>query len=150
MKTLYSAFKTDKNLEQNGVILDFAVARLTCRRAGNSNRKFNAVFNEMTAPHKRAITNGTFPREKSEEIMMRVYARSVVVGWSGPLDEHGNETPFMAEDENGNPVALPFNEENFVKVMKDLPDFWAQVVQECDRHTNFQREVDADGQTLGN
>jgi len=136
MKTLYEQFETNKTHEQEGVVLDFGIAKFRVRRAGGSNRKFAAVFSAKTKPYRRAIDMGTMAEEVSQRLLMEVYFEAIMLGWEGVTDKRG--TP------------MQYNLENFVTLMTDLPDLWSTIRAECDNIHNFQDETNkADGETLG-
>lgn len=136
MKTLYQAFKTDTNLEVQGVTLDFGVAKFKVRRAGGSNRAYATVFSNKSKPHIRKINTGTLDEDTGLQILLDTYFEAVVLGWEGVTDE------------NGEP--LEYNRENFHKVMRDLPDLWMTIRTECDNMRNFQHEeAKVDGESLG-
>lgn len=134
--SLYSAFGTDKDLESNGVVLDFGVVKVKVRRAGGSNRAFVSALSAKMRPHRRSLENNTMSEELALSLQLDVYFDTVVVGWEGVTDRGGNP--------------LPYTRENFKAVMADLPDFWAAVRNEADNMRNFQREQAAeDGKQLG-
>lgn len=123
-KGLYQAFRTNRQMETEGVILDFGVARFKVRRAGGSNRRFTTVFNQKTKPHARALAAGTLDEEVAKRLMYETYYDAVVIEWEGVTDEEGN--------------SLKFTQANFIKVMSDLPDLWSRLRDECDNMRNFQ------------
>lgn len=135
--TLYSAFGTVKQYEQEGVTIDLGVAKFRIRRAGGGNRRYGVVLAQKLRPHRRALDAGVLPEETSASILMETYFETVVIGWEGVTDEAGN--------------ALPYTLENFKKVMTDLPDLWSVIMREADTMKNFQsEEIAADGAALGN
>jgi len=137
MKSLYEQFKTNPALEQDGVVLDFGGPKFRVRRTGGANRKYKAIFSAKIRPFSRAIANGSFSEEKSDEVLKDVFFEAVMVDWANVTDEANNP--------------LEFNKANFLKVMNDLPDLWSAIRQEADNIKNFQDETaEADGENLGN
>lgn len=135
--TLYSAFGTVKQYEQEGVTLDLGVAKFRIRRAGGVNRRYSVVLAQKLRPHRRALDAGVLAEDVSASILMETYFETVVIGWEGVTDEEGN--------------SLPYTLENFKKVMTDLPDLWSILMREADTMKNFQaEEVAEDGEKLGN
>lgn len=135
--TLYSAFGTVKQYEQEGVTIDLGVAKFRIRRAGGGNRRYGVVLAQKLRPHRRALDAGVLAEDISASILMETYFETVVIGWEGVTDAEGNP--------------LDYNLENFKRVMKDLPDLWSVIMREADTMKNFQsEEVDKDGETLGN
>ena len=138
METLYSVYQADSALESEiGIELNFGPAQFIVKRAGGSNKQYQSVLRTLSTPYRRQIQNETIDPDKLNQMFMRVYARSVVLGWKNVTDREGNE--------------LPFSEANFIKIMTDLPDLWRQLQEECDRLTNFRIAANAeDGEALGN
>lgn len=136
MKNLYNLFKTDKNLEMNGVVLDFGGPQIRLRRAGGANRLFNTTFNDVSRPYAQAMAARALDPDKQRDMLIDVYFRSVVLGWDNVTDEDNKP--------------LEFNVVNFKKVMVDLPDLWDVVRSEADNLRNFQlASAKEDGKLLG-
>ncbi len=136
-QTLYSAFGTVKQYEEDGVTLDLGVAKFRIRRAGGGNRRYGVVLAAKLRPHRRALDAGVLSEDISKNIMLETYFETVVTGWEGVTDPEGK--------------LLAYNLENFKRVMTDLPDLWALIMKESDNLRNFQaEEASQDGQKLGN
>lgn len=136
MKTLYDAFGTEKQYEQDGVTLDFGVSKFRVRRAGGSNRRFLSALAEMLKPHRRALDAGLMTDEQTGQLLMEVYFKEVIIGWENVTDRSGN--------------ILEYSLGNFKQVMTDLPDLWSTLRQEADNIKNFQAaESRHDGDQLG-
>lgn len=136
-KSLYAQYKTNKNLETEGVVLDFGGPKFKVRRAGGSNRKYAAVFNAKMRPHAQALARGALGEEKGRDLLIDIFFDAVMLDWQNVTDE------------NGEP--MEYNRANFTKLMKDLPDFWATLREETQEIKNFQDEQDdEDAAALGN
>lgn len=139
---LYEKYGTNKDLEQDGVFLNFGEPEtgpmFKVRRAGGSNTKFKAVFNQKMRPFSRAIANGTLGEDKSNSLLHEIFFESVVVGWKN------------INGRDGNP--LEYNKANFVQLMSDLPELWGTLREEASDIRNFQDQAtpEADGEALGN
>ena len=134
--TTYSQFKTNRELETKGVILQIGDSDFHVRRAGGGNRAYSTTFAEKTKPFQRQISLGTLPDEKALDIMLETYWDSVMLGWSNVTDEEGN--------------VLEYTKENFKKVMTDLPELWNALRDEAGEARNFQDEqAKTDGEQLG-
>ncbi len=125
--SVYKSFRTDKNLESAGIIIDYGDFKFTIARAGGSNKKFNKMIKLKVEPVKRALNVGTLPDERAEEIMMEVYAESVVLGWENVTDE--NDKP------------LKFSKENCLKLFKDLPDLFYDLKEQAEKSLLFREVV---------
>ena len=129
--SLYSQFKTDQNLETAGIVLNYGQNAkgenidIRIARAGGSNSKFSKVAEQVLKPFRRQISNESMDPAKLDELFRVIYARSVVLGWTG------------VEDEDGNP--LPFNEANVVKLFNDLPDLFADVRAQAEKQALFRK-----------
>lgn len=113
MSGFYSANQTDSNKEQNGVLLAFGVnsrneqINFTVAREGGRNIQYQKVAEQIFKPYRRQIQHGQIDPQLLDELLAKVYAKSVVKGWEG------------VEDEKQQP--LEFSEANVLKVLTDLP-----------------------------
>jgi hypothetical protein len=129
--SLYSAFATDKQLEQDGVLLDYGPnskdqpIQIRIARAGGNNAKFAKVLQKRMDVIKRQIK--TMDNKAATKLMIEVYADSVVLGWTGVQDRDGND--------------LEFTRENVVKLFTDLPDLFADVQQQSQDIALFREEI---------
>ncbi len=136
MMNMYSAFGTSQDLEVNGVTLDFGVCKFKVRRSGGGNRAFQVSLSSKLRPHRRAVEAGTMDESVAQRIYMDVFFETVVISWENVTDRNGS--------------VLPYNRENFTRVMTDLPDLWEALRRECDNMRNFQMEqAEAEGEALG-
>ncbi|MEO0497935.1 MAG: hypothetical protein AAF141_11315 [Pseudomonadota bacterium] len=124
--SLYEQFSTDPNLESgDGVNLKYGNdVVITINRAGGSNKKFDKIANAKTRPFRRQLANGTMDEDVSQKILKESYAEAVVLGWKNVTDAKGK--------------AMKFNKENFVKLMDDLPDLWADIQIQANTAANFR------------
>lgn len=131
--SLYTQFKTDKNLENEGVYLDYGMnsqdkpIRIRIARAGGANQAFARAYEQKTKPYRRQIQTDTLDPKVAERIILEVYAETVVLGWEGVEDENGDE--------------LPFNRDNCVKLFTDLPDLFADLQKTSQNIAVFRAEV---------
>lgn len=130
--SLYKMFKTEEAIEKTGIRVTYgsnskgAEIAIHVGRAGGKNEAFQRVADHVLKPYRRQISGETIDPKQLRSLMMIVYARAVVKGWEG------------VEDENG--VAIPFTEENCVKLFEDLPDLFADVQANADQLSNFRKE----------
>ena len=117
--SLYKQFATDKNVERDGVVLSYGKnsknkdINIRIARAGGANIRYTKLLEAAIKPYRRQLQNETMDNGVAEDITMRVYAQSVVLGWEGVEDENGNDMDFTVE--------------NCMKLFKDLPDLWADI-----------------------
>lgn len=123
MASIYDAFKTDPNAEQNGIDLDFGDFKVTIARSGGANKKYEKLIRQKLDRYKRAIAFDALPEETAKRVLIECYAEAVVLGWTGVLDENG--------------LPIDFSVENCVKLFTELPEFFTQVREESERVGNF-------------
>lgn len=130
---LYDIYETDKNLEREGIVLDYGTnskeERISIRvaRAGGSNTKFAKVLEQKMKPYKRALANDTMDNKVAEKLLVEAYADAIILGWEG------------VEDRDGNP--MPFTRENVIKLFTDLPDLFVDVQQQSAKSALFRTEI---------
>lgn len=135
--SLFDLFGTDKRAEVEGVEFRFGDSTFIARRAGSSNKKYAAEMRRVFSPYRRQVMNDTIDAEVSDELMMKVYFRSVMIDWVNVTDKSGQ--------------VLPFNEKNFIWLMQELPDLWDALQENCAKLANFRADAnDEDGTALGN
>lgn len=78
---MYNNFLTDRELEQNGVPIDYGEFRVWIARAGGSNLTFSKTAAEIMRPYKRALETGTMTDEVARPLMAEVYAKTVIRRW---------------------------------------------------------------------
>lgn len=87
----------NKSKETEGVEVGYYGVNLIVARANNTN--FKHLFRTLTAPYKFQIENNqSIPEETSEDIMIKCYAQSILVGWSNFIDSNGKEVPYNSEN----------------------------------------------------
>ena len=131
--SLYKQFKTDKNVEKEGIVLNYGKnskgedIEIRIARAGGANVQYAKLLEAKTKPYRRQIQNETLDNEVAEKITKEVYAKAVVMGWTG------------VEDENGKP--LEFSSENCIKLFDDLPDLWMDIQQQSTKAALFRADI---------
>jgi len=105
-------------------------------RAGGSNKQYERSKGRFSKPHLRQIQAGTASEADLEDMLMKVYADSVVIGWRGVLS--GGE-------------AVEFSKSNVLDMFRSFPDlFWA-VKESCEDAANFREtELASEAEQLGN
>lgn len=95
------------------------------------NPNFNRMFEEMTAPHRRAAKNGLLSEEVAENILVTCLASTILLGWKG-LKENGVEIPYSHEKAKA------------ILTDKRLKAFRQMVVEIAENHARFREEEIAD------
>lgn len=108
-------WKTDPRAVTTGMPLDLGRGRtIYVRRAGTVSREFVAACAARSAA-------GVDPDDPAEQ--MALYARSVVVNWSGIVDATGAE--------------IPYSPETAVELFTAFPEIWALVWPFANSRANF-------------
>lgn len=132
--SLYKQYGTDKEIEKTGVILKYAndddpkkPIEIRIARAGGGNLAFQKRLDLEIKPFRRQIQTETLSKAKDREIMIRVYSATVILGWENVKDADGND--------------LPFNYENCIKLLTDLPDLFEDIVEQSHKVALFRSEI---------
>lgn len=123
----YNMFKTDPEMEKGGVTIDYGDFKFKIARAGGHNTAFLRAMEREAKPYRRAIQNESITVDIAEEILRKVYADTVILGWEGMKDEQGKD--------------LPFTKENCLKVLRDLPDLFNDLKEMATKLSLFRAEV---------
>lgn len=124
---------TDPTLESEvGVVVRFPGGRkFRILRAGGSNRRFTRAFQAAIRPHRRELERGTMDAEESQEIMLRLYPRYVVIGWEGIKDAQGKEIPWSAKAGEAYFRAFPNLFDDITRLATELTLFSEKTIQEA-------------------
>lgn len=133
---LKKKYGTDPALEQDGVDLHLGGdAYITVARAGGANARYEREVQRTLRPHARKMQAGTLSEDDAREMLQRVYAKTVVLGWRGVQIDGAD---------------LPFSEANCLRLFKDVPEVWSIVQDEATRLGNYQaQEVEDRGKGSG-
>lgn len=129
---LFKQFGTNKNLEKEGVFLDYGLnengkpIRFKIARAGGSNIAFQKALEAKLRPHRRALQADMMDEALAERIMREVYAVTIVLCWEGVTDADGKE--------------LPFSKANVVKLFEMIPDFFREIQEQSHKISTYQNE----------
>lgn len=130
---LYNTFETNKDLERDGIVLDYGFnskdepIQIRIARAGGANTKFAKVLEQKMKPYKRAIANDTMDNKVAEKLLIEAYADAVILSWTGVEDREGN--------------SLEFTRDNVVKVLTDLPDLFMDIQAQSQKSALFRAEL---------
>jgi len=138
-------FKTDTNLETEGIFIDYGTDRIRIARAGGSNKKFARVLEQRTKPIRRALQVGAVDNDRSNQIMREVFAETVVLDWEVNQGTEAEPKWVQGIDpgdagENGQKL-LPVNFVNIMKVFVNLPDLFHDLQQQAQAGMLFRAEI---------
>ena len=104
-------FLTDEKKEIEGVWESIGEGcSIKVARANNPN--YNKWFTRLTKPVRRQLRNDTLPEKKSEQILIKLMAKTILLDWEG-MYEGG--------------VELEYSEENAIRLLTEYKDFRQQV-----------------------
>lgn len=118
-----SKYKTDKTAEVEGVWIEvdvgveWLIARLNNEKAREMRRRLEKPYRAMTA----------VPDKVAEDIMRKVVANTVWLGWKGMTDEAG--------------ATIEYSAETAEKLLKELPDLLNDVITVSMARETFQTEA---------
>jgi hypothetical protein len=131
--SLYKLFKTDENLETDGIWLEYGQnekgepIRIKIARAGGHNSAFLKALEKATRPYRKAIQTGMLDNKTADKLYKEVFADTVVLDW------------INVEGPDGQP--MEFNRENVLKLFEDLPDLFADLREQANNVALFREEV---------
>ncbi len=141
--SLSSHFKTDPLLERKGVGIDLpenddgTTPQIILARAGRNNPDYQKVAERIMRPHRRAQQVNALAQAKSDELTMEIFCEAGILSWSNiPLSEvTGNP------DDKG---YAPYTKENAIKLMTELPDLYASLIELSTSRDTFIAAVKAE------
>ena len=128
---LFKQFKTSKNLEIDGIVLEYGstedgrVIEFRIARAGGGNKAYDKAVETQTKSIRKQLQNDLVENDQLLRIMRNVYAETVVLGWKN------------VEDEAGKPI--PFTRENCITLFEDLPDLFLDIQEQSRKMTLFRQ-----------
>lgn len=135
MSKLYSAFKQDQNLVEEGVWINydfggdekvgFKIARMS-----KGNKEYVRLMEEVARKNKNSMRLNTLSNAQAESIQLDVFCLSVLKDWRGVTDE--------------NDETLVFTVANAKKVLTDLPDLYADLMEQAQNMANFSEATAED------
>jgi hypothetical protein len=136
--SLYKMYGTDKDVEKDGIILDYGDTRFRIARAGGANQKFKNTFKAKLKPYRKQMEQGVMDDDVALRLMAEAYAEAVILSWgTKQTDDEGNVTwSHTIVGEGGE--ELEFNAENCTKVLLDLPDLFSDIQEAAGQAANFR------------
>lgn len=138
--SMYKQFKTDGDLEKQGVVIDYGSFRVRVARMGGSNKKFVTLLEQRTKPLRRAIQAETVDRTKLIDVVRSVFVDAVILGWE--VNTGTEESPKWEsgiEGENGE--LLPFNRDNVLDALRNLPDLYDDLQEQAGKAALFRAQA---------
>lgn len=132
---LYKQFATNKESETLGIWVEYQddeteqgkSPRFLVARAGGANTEYAKALERQVKPFRKQIQMGALPMKALERIQKQVFCETVLREWQNVTDAEGKP--------------IPFNYENALKVMTDLPDLYEDLHTRANSMANFRDEV---------
>lgn len=147
---LYKMFEMDKDLEREGISVNYGSVKFQIARAGGRNKAFKDTFSAKAKKHRTQIDAETMSDDMADRIMAESYAEAVVLGWwSRKEDEHGDpilnakgEEKWVDTIENKEGKNVKYSKEECVKLFLDLPDLFQSLQSYAIKAGNYRKELD--------
>lgn len=140
---LFANYKTDTNLERDGIFFEAGEInegdkvlpiRFRIARAGGANEAFAKALERESKPYKRQIQTKTLSNDAANGIYQRAFISTVLLGWENVRDADNVEMPFTAD--------------NAKQLFADLPDLFNDL-REAANDASLFREMELE-HDLGN
>lgn len=135
-RSLFAAFKTDPELEKNGVVLLYSGLRLTVARAGGANTAFGKLLNARLKPYERQMQQKTMDNDVADDIVRKTYADAIIKFSEVELEDG----TFIEGCTNEAGDVLPFTPANVEAMFVALPDLFRDVQSQAQLMTVYRAE----------
>lgn len=138
---MYKMFKTDKRLEQDGILLDYGPFRVTVARMGGANKKFFKLLELRTKPMRRAIQADSADRDKLLALTTQTFAETCVLNWE--VNRSDTDVPSWErgiEAEDG--TLLEFNKQNVIDTLTKLPDLLDDLQTQATNQSLYRADIE--------
>lgn len=126
---MYNQFETDRDLEQNGVVLDYGDFRVTVARPGGANKAFDRAVEARVKPIRRAIQAEAVPKDQIVKIAREAFVETCVKNWEVKTGEENGQPVYTQGIEQRDGTIVPFSKEAVNQAFIALPAL-AEDIQE--------------------
>jgi hypothetical protein len=140
MTSPYKLFGTKPDLEVAGIVIKYGdEAWFKIARSGGGNKRYLTQMTERLKPYRRQIQTETMDEKLADRIVMEVFVDTVLLDWGSyaPERDAAGEAVIQPWIEGPDGAHLPFNRENALKVLTDLPELFRELRAESERLANF-------------
>lgn len=125
---MLSTYATDKTLENEGTWCDLVRGGGKVKVARLNNPEYKKLNKKLIKPYIKIIrAGGEIPEEKNEEILIELFAHTIIRDWQ------------ITDPATGE--ALPYSYENVKALLQDSADFRDEVASHADNFDNFHKEA---------
>lgn len=147
---LYQMFEMDKDLEREGITVNYGSVKFQIARAGGRNKAFKDTFSSKAKKHRTQIDNETMSDEMADRIMAESYAEAVVLGWwtrkedekGDPILDKKGEEQWDDVIENKEGKLVKYSVDECVRLFLDLPDLFSSLQSYAIKAGNYRKELD--------
>lgn len=141
MASLNELFKTDENLEKNGVLFDYGDFRLKMIHVGAKNQKVSKLFKDLMKPYRHVpeeLREGIY-----EKVQLQVMAKAIIVlnSWESKVDGEWK----LGINVDGSGDLLPPTVDNIVSVLTALPQLYKGLFSAAADVDNFKEVKETAG-----
>lgn len=98
---IFSAFATNKDQERKGkltLIPGCGDTKFLLARVGQANTAYVQLMQKLYKRNKQVIdSGGQAAKDKNDEVMAEVFARTILLGWEGTISFKGKQVPYSYE-----------------------------------------------------
>ncbi len=131
-QSIYDLYKTEAEQEKKGFFYKLSpTIGILMARAGGANSNFTKFIDVETRPIRKQIKGDRTSRDvldMLQDIMKQAFAATVILDWQGITHPTTGEI-------------LPYNQENALMLMRELPDLFADLQEQAMELANFQSEA---------
>lgn len=114
--SIYDQWGTDKDVEQEGIVLDYSDGNwLRCRRAGGANKPYQKAIERFSRKYRKQIELGVLTEDKANKELVRIYVDTIII--DGEFVDRDKKTK----------IKLKGNKKETARLLVDLPDLFANV-----------------------
>lgn len=145
--SLFAQFATNRKAEVEGVPVTFGnvnedgtVPTFRLARMGKSNKRYQKLIEAETKPHIHAIRSNNLAPELDEAITLKVFCATVLVGWENVIVPEVFQPTSDVPGGELKDRPVPFSAENAEKLMKALPELYANLKEQAQGMAIFRAE----------
>jgi hypothetical protein len=137
----YRAFKTDKELEKEGIYLDYGAFRVKVGRAGGSNKRYLSTLEKKLRPHRRALQTETIADETAQDLVMDSFIDGAILGWEVKVKDGDKDVWKVGIHDPDTGEVIQPSREVYVKVLKALPDLFMDMREQASKTALFLQDL---------
>ena len=131
MTSIYDLYGTDKELEKNGVWIEYPGGEMfKVARIGTNESAYGKLLRQKTKHLRRKIEADTLDVDVLGKIMMDVFVQTSLLDWKNVKEK----------DSDGKEKLIDFNKENALELMRRLPDLFDDLHTQAQSLSTFQKE----------